>query len=123
MAVEPAPVAPPPGRAEEFRRRLLDVDWKDVGDWKPEDLVAGMRLYIDSDDPAWPKDDPRYRRLTRFLIREEPAPVSLRSLLGPYDGTEVTVRLLKRDKIARAVLHSFMGRIWRKDQANAADLW
>jgi len=46
----------------------------------------------------------------------------LRPLLGPDEGGEVDTRLLKRDKVARAVLHSFMGRIARDDPA-AARLW
>jgi hypothetical protein len=93
-----------------------------VGEWKPEEFIAGMRAYIDSDDPVWPNDDRHYRDLTIFLRREKPDPDSLRSLLGPFAGTQVSAQLLKRDKVAQAVLHSYMGRVFREDPAVAA-LW
>lgn len=115
MPVEPA-------RAQEFRQRLLDVNWKDVGEWEPEDYIAGMRAYIESDDPVWPNDDRHYRDVTIFLQRQAPDPDALRTLIGPYDGTTVDAQLLKRDKIAQTVLHSYMWRVWNQDPA-VAKLW
>ncbi|MHC4938606.1 MAG: hypothetical protein ACYTHK_06525 [Planctomycetota bacterium] len=81
-----------------------------------------MRAYIESDDPVWPNDDRHYRDLTIFLRRERPDPDSLRPLLGAYDGDQVNAQLLKRDKVAQCVLHSYMGRVFRGDPAVAA-LW
>ncbi len=89
------------------------MDWTDVGEWKPDDLVRGLRGYIDSEDTVWPPEDPHYEKLERFLIRERPDPASLRPLIGAYWGeVQVDMHLLKYDKIARCVVHSFMGRIW-----------
>jgi len=81
-----------------------------------------MRAYVQSDDPAWPNEDRHYRDVTIFLERARPDPDSLRALIGPYDGTQVDTHLLKRDKIAQVVLHSFMGRVAKGD-AEAAALW
>jgi len=98
------------------------VDWKEVGAWQPADFVAGMRRYIESDDPAWPNEDRHYRDATIFLERQRPDPASLRPLLGPDATAIVDTHLLKRDKVAQVVLHSFMGRIAKGDD-QAAALW
>jgi len=106
-----------PSRAREFRRRFLDVDWKDVAEYETKDLVLGLRGYIDSDDPVWPNDDRHYDVLTNFLVRTQPDPKGLLPLLGEHEGKQqVDMHLLKRDKIARALVHSLMGRVWRANE-------
>ena len=93
----------------------------DVGAWDAKDLVLGLQGYIDSEDPVWPNDDRHYEVLTNFLIRTQPDPAGVRVLLGKHRGAnEVDAHLLKRDKIARSVVHSLMGRIWKSDQEGAA---
>jgi hypothetical protein len=122
-APPPQPEEPePPGRGREFRRRLLEEDWNEVGEWKADDLVRGLFGYVDSDDPAWPHDDMHYRSLQRFLARERPDPAGLRPLIAAHRGKdEVDTHLLKRDKIARAVVHSFMMRIDRARRRGQPD--
>ena len=79
-----------------------------------------MQAYVDSDDPVWPNDDRHYRVLSNYLVRTQPAPSDLRPLLGAHRGAPIVdVHLLKRDKIARAVVHSMMGRIWRSNEDGA----
>jgi hypothetical protein len=113
-----------PSRAREFRQRVLEVDWEDVGAWDAEQFVAGMRAYIESDDPAWPNDDEHYTAIRKYLFAEKPNPTSLRFLLGEYQGeAKVDTHLLKRDKIARSVLHSFMGRIFEANDPYNDSLW
>jgi len=119
----PSPAPPPekkPSRAREFRRRFLAIDWKDVGDYETKDLVLALQGYIDSDDPVWPNDDRHYDVLTNFLERTKPDPRDLLPLLGEHRGQQrVDMHLLKRDKIARAVVHSLMGRVWRANERGA----
>jgi len=63
-----------------------------------------------------------YRSLQRFLAREKPDPEGLRPLIGVHRGAnEVDTHLLKRDKIARAVVHSYMMRIDRARRRKEAD--
>ena len=89
------------------------MDWDDIGEWKPGDLVRGLKGYVDSEDSVWPPEDPHYEKIERFLRRERPDPASLRPLIGEYWGArEVDMHLLKYDKIASCVVQSFMGRIW-----------
>jgi len=84
-----------------------------VGEWETKDLVLGLQGYIDSDDPVWPNDDKHYDVLTNFLTRTQPDTEGLLPLLGAHRGEQkVDAHLLKRDKIARAVVHSLMGRVW-----------
>jgi hypothetical protein len=83
--------------------------------------VLALQGYIDSEDPVWPNDDRHYEVLTNFLIRTQPDPKGLLPLLGEHRGKqEVDMHLLKRDKIARAVVHSMMGRVWRAGEEGAA---
>ena len=116
----PSPAPPPdesPSRAREFRRRFLEIDWKDVGDYEVKDLVLALQGYVDSSDPVWPNDDRHYDVLTNFLVRTQPDPKGLLPLLGEHRGAQkVDMHLLKRDKIARAVVHSLMGRVWRANE-------
>lgn len=113
-----------PSRAREFRRRVLDIEWTDVGPFAGEEFVAGMRAYIESDDPAWPNDDEHYLAVRDYLFAEKPDPSAVRALIGEYRGeAKVDTHLLKRDKIARSVLHSFMGRVFEKNDPFLESLW
>lgn len=76
--------------------------------------MLALQGYIDSNDPVWPNDNRHYDVLTKFLIRTKPDPKELLPLLGEHRGEQkVDMHLLKRDKVARAVVHSLMGRVWR----------
>lgn len=80
--------------------------------WKPEELVAGLEAYIESDDPVYTTWDPRFQALHRFLWKERPDPRDLLPLLGAHAPKEdVDAELMKRDKIANAIVTSFLRRI------------
>jgi hypothetical protein len=83
-----------------------------VGAWKAEDLVRGLQAYVDGDDPVFPTWDPRFLALHDFLWRTRPDPAAFLPLLGPHPGkVDVDSPLLKRDKVATAVVTSFLRRI------------
>lgn len=118
----------PPDRARfvsaaEFHERFLDQYWRDVGEWKAADLVAGLQAYVDGSDPIYPRRDRRYWALHGFLYRQRPDPRGFLPLFGPHAGLTVDdPGLLKRDSIALAVVTSFIRRIyedpedpWRKE--------
>jgi hypothetical protein len=119
----PVAEAKPTVSAAEFRERLLDQHWRDVGAWKVEDLVAGLQAYVAGDDPIYPRADQRYWALHGFLYRTRPDPRGFLPLFGPHGGwTTDDPSLLKRDSIALAVVTSFIRRIaedpkdpWRKE--------
>jgi hypothetical protein len=77
----------------------------------PAELVAGLRAYVDGDDPIYPITDPRFLALHEFLYAQRPDPAGLLPLLGPRGpATEVDGPLLRRDNIALAVVTTFMRR-------------
>lgn len=94
-----------------------------MGDWKAENLVAGLQAYVDGEDPIYPRNDRRYWALHGFLYRAKPDPRGFLPLFAPHDGLTVDdPSLLKRDTIAMAVVTSFIRRIyedpkdpWRKE--------
>jgi len=126
----PAPPAKPPvveeaptASAAELRMRFLDQYWRDVGAWKVEDMVTGLRAYVDGDDPIYPRRDRRYWALHGFLFRTRPDPRGFLPLFGPHGGKTIDdALLLKRDNIALAVVTSFIRRVfedpkerWRRE--------
>lgn len=103
--------APP----EDYRRRFLDGRWEDLKGLDPRAFCEQMRGYVEGDDPIFPDEDPRYRKLMEALRRLAPPPESLRPLLGPRGpAEEVDGRLLKRDALALCVLDSLLWRMSEK---------
>jgi hypothetical protein len=83
-----------------------------VREWRVEELVRGLQAYVDGDDPVYTTWDPRFLALHEFLRRTCPDPRGFGPLLGPHaEREDVDERLLKRDKVANAVVTSFLRRI------------
>ncbi len=121
---DPAPSGDPsplrPDRSEEFRRRFVEADWDDVGDWEPRDLMAGLRRYQSSEDPVYPRESKQARSLHRFVFAAQKPPAQFHELFGAHDRKEVDEYLQKRDLVCFCVLTASLRYVVRKapDQAH-----
>jgi len=83
----------------------------DVQDYRTEELVDGLRRYVDGDHPAYATNDPHCIALHEFLFETAPEPRGLLPLFAPHGKREVDDTVLRRDAIASTVATSFMRRI------------
>ncbi len=83
----------------------------DVGEYRTEDLVDGLRRYVDGDHPPYATDDPHCIALHVFLFETAPDPAGFLPLFAPHGKQDVDDAVLRRDAIASTVATSFMRRI------------
>jgi hypothetical protein len=98
------------GGREDFLARFLEVRW-DGADYRAEDLVEGLRRYVDGDHPLYPTNDPHMVALHVYLYETAPDPAGLLPLFAPHGKPGVDDAVLRRDAIASTVATSFMRRI------------